>query len=214
MTTPKNPHAIDTRIREGLSRLATVLRVDDWNRAKAAGLNPTQLAILTLLDGRGARGLGVKEIAAHLGVSQPTATDSLNALERRGLLAKHPGESDRRAVNIAPTAEGTATLRATEAGDGLVEQAIAGLDDREQEDLLLTLIKMIRHLQDTDAIPVQRLCVTCRHFAPFAHADAARPHHCHYVDAAFGQPDLRLDCREHEANPASRAATRDASSPG
>lgn len=76
MTTPKNPHAIDTRIREGLSRLATVLRVDDWNRAKAAGLNPTQLAILTLLDGRGARGLGVKEIAAHLGVSQPTATDS------------------------------------------------------------------------------------------------------------------------------------------
>lgn len=214
MTTPKNLHAIDTRIREGLSRLATVLRVDDWNRAKAAGLNPTQLAILTLLDGRGARGLGVKEIAAHLGVSQPTATDSLNALERRGLLAKHPGESDRRAVNIAPTAEGTATLRATEAGDGLVEQAIAGLDDREQEDLLLTLIKMIRHLQDTDAIPVQRLCVTCRHFAPFAHADAARPHHCHYVDAAFGQSDLRLDCREHEANPASRAATRDASSPG
>ena len=215
MTTPKDSLSIDMRIRDGLSRLATVLRVDDWNRAKAAGLNPTQLAILTLLDGRGARGLGVKEIAAHLGVSQPTATDSINALERRGLIAKRPGESDRRAVNVAPTAEGIATLRATETGDGLIEQAIAGLGDREQEDLLLTLIKMIRHLQDTDAIPVQRLCVTCRHFAPYAHADAARPHHCHFVDAAFGQPDLLIDCREHEqADPASRAATRDASPPG
>jgi hypothetical protein len=49
METPKDPFSISVRIREGLSRLATAMRVDDWDRAKAAGLNPTQLAILTLL---------------------------------------------------------------------------------------------------------------------------------------------------------------------
>ena len=215
MKTPKDPFSISSRIREGLSRLATAMRVDDWDRAKAAGLNPTQLAILTLLEGRGETGLGVKEIAAHLGVSQPTATDSINALERKGYLAKRAGETDRRAVRVVPTADGIAVLQAADAGDGLAERAIDCLDDREQEDLLLTLIKMIRHLQQTDAIPVQRMCVSCRHFAPFAHADAARPHHCHFVDAAFGQRDLRLDCRDHEeADPASRAATREAFHPG
>jgi DNA-binding MarR family transcriptional regulator len=211
METPRNPHAITERLREGLSRIGMAMRIDEWNRSKASGLNPTQLAILTLLEGRGAEGLGVREIAAHLGVSQPTATDSINALERKACLEKRPEAGDRRAVRVVPTAEGLAILKASDTGDGLAATALGALDEREQEDLLLTLIKMIRRLQVAEAIPVQRMCVTCRHFSPFAHADAARPHHCHFVDAAFGQRDLRVDCRDHdEADPASRAATWDA----
>ena len=188
-----------------------VQRIDDWNRAKATGLNPTQLAILGLLAGRGADGLAVKEIAAHLGVSQPTTTDSLNALERKGCVAKHPEAADKRAVRVVLTAGGHAAIAQTSRKDSLAGQALAALDVGEREDLLLMLIKMIRHLQETDAIPVQRMCVSCRYFAPFVHADAARPHHCKFVDAAFGQHELRIDCRDHsEADPSSRAATWDA----
>ena len=215
METPKNPLSINHRIREGLARLATIQRIDDWNRAKASGLNPTQLAILALLEGRGERGLGVKEIAAHLGVSQPTATDSINALERKGYLEKRPGENDRRAVHIALTPAGNATLHAADIEGNLTESAVGCLDAGEQEYLLFMLVKMIRHLQEADAIPVQRMCVTCRHFAPFKHAGATQPHHCNFVDAAFGQQDLRIDCRDHEqADPTSRAATWDAFRPG
>ncbi|MBN9057398.1 MAG: transcriptional regulator [Shinella sp. 65-6] len=215
METPKDPLSINDRIREGLSRVAMAMRIDEWNKAKATGLNPTQLAILGLLEGRGPDGLGVKDVAAHLGVSQPTATDSINALERKGLLEKRTDAADRRAVRVAVTEEGRRTLKEAEGRESLAEKAVAALDETAQADLLLTLVKLIRHLQEAGAIPVQRMCVTCRHFAPFAHADAARPHHCHFVDAAFGQPDLRIDCREHEeADPASRAATRDAFSTG
>lgn len=215
METPKNPLSINDRIREGLSRVAMAMRIDEWNKAKATGLNPTQLAILGLLEGRGPDGLGVKDVAAHLGVSQPTATDSINALERKGLLEKRTDAADRRAVRVAVTEEGRRTLREAEGRKSLAEKAVAALDETAQADLLLTLVKLIRHLQEAGAIPVQRMCVTCRHFAPFAHADAARPHHCHFVDAAFGQPDLRIDCREHEeADPAFRAATRNAFSTG
>lgn len=211
METPKDPHSITERLREGLSRVGMAMRIDEWNRSKASGLNPTQLAILTLLEGRGVDGLSVREIAAHLGVSQPTATDSINALERKAYLEKRPEASDRRAVRVVPTAAGLAALAASDTGDGLAAEALGALDEREQEALLLTLVKMIRQLQVAEAIPVQRMCVTCRHFAPFAHADAARPHHCHFVDAAFGQRELRVDCRDHdEADPASRAATWDA----
>ena len=215
METPKNPLSINYRIREGLARLAMAMRVDEWNKAKASGLNPTQLAILALLEGRGQHEFGVKDIAAHLGVSQPTATDSINALERKGYLAKTPGQIDRRAVRLALTPEGIANLHAVETGDGLARQAIDALDADEQQDLLLALVKMIRHLQETDAIPVQRMCVTCRYFAPFAHADSAQPHHCNFVDASFGQRELRIDCRDHDqADPASRAATWEAFQPG
>ena len=205
METPKNPLSINYRIREGLARMAMIARLDEWNRAKASGVNPTQLAILTLLEGRGS-GMGVKDVAAHLGVSQPTATDSILALEKKGLVVKRADAADKRAVSVALTEDGLAAL-AHEGGD-LGEQAVGSLEDREQEELLLALVKMIRHLQEQNAIPVQRMCVTCRFFGPFAHPDEDRPHHCHLVNAAFGQRDLRVDCREHEqADPAIRAAT-------
>ncbi|MGI6247660.1 MAG: MarR family winged helix-turn-helix transcriptional regulator [Pseudochelatococcus sp.] len=190
-----------------MTRIATAMRADDWQRAKAAGVNPTQYAILDHLDGRPA-GLSVKDLAFQLGVSQPTATDSIAALERKGLIVKHPDPVDRRSVNILLTEQGRAALEAGHAVTGIAEQAVASLVPDEQEHLLVTLIAMIRHMQETNAIPVQRMCVSCRYFRPHAHAGAARPHHCNFVDAAFGQQDLRIDCREHEtADPSFRAAT-------
>jgi DNA-binding MarR family transcriptional regulator len=210
METPKNPTSVNHRIREGLSRVAMAMRSDDWQRAKVPGLNPTQLSILELLESR-KHGMGVKDVAANLGVSQPTATDSIAALERKGFLSKHGDEHDRRAVNVAIMAEGLSALQAGGASEGVAAQAVDALNDREQEELLITLVKMIRHLQAIDAIPIQRLCTTCRYFAPFIHADATRPHHCNFVNAAFGQRDIRIDCRDHEtADPASRAAIWDA----
>lgn len=215
METPKNPLSITYRIREAISRLAGVLRIDEWNRSKLTGLSPTQLSILDLLEGRDRSGLAVKEIAARLGVSQPTATDSINALERKGHVVKRSHMQDRRGVNIGITEPGLALLEAGGLSGSVVEEAVSALDAQEQAVLLLSLVKMIRHLQEKGAIPVQRMCVTCRHFAPFAHADPAQPHHCHFVDSPFGQREIRVDCRDHEiTDPASRAATWEAFSKG
>jgi len=209
METPKNPLSIDSRIREGLSRLATVLRADEWDRAKALGLNPTQLSILTLLEGR-PLGLGVKEIAAQLGVSQPSATDSINALEKKGHVEKRPGLADARAVSVQLSQSGIKILQQT-AGSDMVGKAIGALGNDRQQDLLVTLVGMIRDLQERDAIPVQRMCVTCRHFDPFAHPRGDQPYHCHFVNAAFGRRELRIDCRDHDqADPTFRAATWEA----
>lgn len=209
METPSKPTSIVHRIREGLDRVAVALRTDDWHRAKAIGLNPTQLAILELLEGRPS-GLGVKEIAAHLGVSQPTATDSIAALVRKGALSKRAGGSDRRSVTVGITPKGL--ILVDDRGDpGHGDRALSLLTSSDQEDLLLALVKMIRHLQQIGAIPIQRMCVSCRYFAPFAHAGAARPHHCQFVNAPFGQRDIRVDCRDHEtADSAHRAAAWDA----
>jgi DNA-binding MarR family transcriptional regulator len=206
METLREPLSITHRLREGLERVATVLRGDRWSRATALSLNPTQLVILELLEARPV-GLSVKAIAAHLGVSQPTATDSIAALARKGLVATREGESDRRALIVRLSPEGLALLEA-DGGCGRGEQALAMLGHGEQEALLSSLVKVIAHLQALDAIPVQRMCVNCRYFVPFAHPGAASPHHCKFVDAAFGQRDIRIDCRDHEtADPASQAAT-------
>ncbi len=209
METPKRPKSIDHRILEGISRLAAILRADEWANAKELGLNPTQRSILTLLEGR-KEGLGVKDIAAHLGVSQPSATDSINALEKKGHVEKRTGLADGRSVRVHLSDDGLAALGAVAPSD-LTGQAVAALAEAEQQQLLVTLVKMIRHLQERNAIPVQRMCVTCRYFDPFVHQGEEHPYHCHFVDAPFGERELRVDCRDHEqADPAFRAATWEA----
>jgi len=42
------------------------------------------------------------------------------------------------------------------------------------------------------------MCVTCRYFRPNAHDDPERPHHCAFVEAAFGDRNLRVDCLDHD----------------
>ncbi|NSY20174.1 MarR family winged helix-turn-helix transcriptional regulator [Neorhizobium sp. AL 9.2.2] len=208
METPKNPLSIDYRIREGLGRIATAMRVDDWNRAKLIGVNPTQLSILTFLESRGEDGVSVKEISNQLGVTQPSATESISTMERKGLLRKQPGQTDRRGVTVVITDAGADALLAADKLPTMTERSIAGLEKDVQVELLVALVRMIRQLQQADSFPVQRMCVTCRFFEPFAHADGSSPHHCHFVNASFGQHDLRIDCREHEqADPAYQAAT-------
>lgn len=201
METPIDPTSLNHRILEGFARIAVSIRGDDWDRTKHTGLNPTQLAILELLDGR-ILGMGVRDIATHFGVSQPTATDSINALERKGLVTKRSALNDKRAVNIVLAEKGISLLRDLNQTQGLTPLALDRMTGHDQADLLLLLVKVIRHLQVIGAIPVQRMCVNCRHFAPFAHAGSPEPHHCGYIDAAFGRAAVRVDCRDfYPANP-------------
>lgn len=208
MTTDTKPSPdIIERIADGFARVATAMRTEAWTAAEVIGLNPTQLQILIFLVGRGKAGMRVKQIAAYLGVSQPTATDSINALTRKGFVEKLADPSDARAVAVAATAEGEAAVRRAGMIASATDDAFAALSTLEQEDLLFHLVKIIRTLQASGAIPEQRMCVNCRYFQPNAYPDAKAPHHCAFVNAAIGQGDLRIDCGEYEtADPSSQAA--------
>jgi hypothetical protein len=129
-------------------------------------------------------------------VRQPTITGSLIALERKGLILRQTDPADARAtiVKVTPAALGQPAA----AAPSLATVALADLSEAEQASLLKTLIKLIRSLQLREAIPPQRMCVTCKYFRPNVHPQAAEPHHCAFVDAPFGNSALRLDCAEHE----------------
>ncbi|MEF3367265.1 MarR family winged helix-turn-helix transcriptional regulator [Methylocystis sp. 9N] len=184
------------KLRDGLERLGAALRADQWAALADAPLNPTQAQILNFLVKRG--GARVGAVAAELGVSQPTATDSIAALERKGLAQRRAETKDGRATLIFATARGRALNETLQTRVGATDRALAALDPAEQAQLLALFINLIRNLQLEGAIAPQRLCVTCRHFRPYAHDDANAPHHCAFVDAAFGGAALRLDCPDHE----------------
>ena len=123
-------------------------------------------------------------------------------------MLRAPDPSDARAAIIRTTAEGLRLGHEIAAYTSQFDLALASLPEAAQEQLLMSQIHIIRHLQEAGAIPLQRMCATCRHFRPHAHPHAAMPHHCAFVDAAIGGRDLRLDCGEHEAaGPVIQAAT-------
>ncbi|MGN9783159.1 MarR family winged helix-turn-helix transcriptional regulator [Nonomuraea sp. ZG12] len=180
------------RVTSGLSKIGTVLRSRAWKGAGSAGVTPTQAQALESLRGR-PTSLGA--LAARLGVSAATASNAVSTLVDKGLVVKESGANKR-----------SVTLRLTEAGESMADRAsewpdflsgaVETLDSREQVVMLRALVKLIRTLQQNGDIPPQRICVTCRSFRPRVHADPVNPHHCDYLDAAFGDRDLRLDCPE------------------
>lgn len=193
------------RILDSFDRIGAVLRADGWSAGETLGLTPTQATVLSYLANRGP--VRLQEVAAHLGVSLPTASASIDALERKMLVARRKDATDARALALTLTAEGKATVARLQNQSSRLGSIIGALPETEQAGLFLHLVKLIRGLQVAGAIPIQRLCVTCRHFRPFAHPQDDAPHHCALVNAAFGNRALRIDCGEHEdAAPADQAA--------
>ncbi len=197
MTTERN-------IVTGLARIGTVLRAEQWAQSDAVGLTPTQAQILVQLDTRGPARIG--DVAAELAVTQPTASDAVAALVRKRLVEKRPDPKDARAVRLHPTRTGRRRAKAMAVWPDALLEAVDSLDPCEQAVFLKGLTKMVRALQTRQAIPVQRMCATCQYFRPNVHDDPAAPHHCAFVDAAFGDANLRLDCADHETTSETDAA--------
>ncbi len=183
------------QVAAGFSQLGLYLRSKQWRSAEKSGLTSTQISILGFLKRRGPN--RVMALARLVGITEATASRAISTLERKGLVQKGVDPDDGRATRISPTAAGIRLLSGqSEFPDGLMA-ALAGLDPIESTVLHRVLSKVILHLQETGAIEPQRMCCTCRFFRPYVHTEAARPHHCEFVDAPFGSVSLRLDCGDH-----------------
>ena len=185
-------------------RLAALLRAGAWQAAASVGLNPAQIEIIGHLARRGPVRQG--DLAEALSVSAASLSDSVASLARKGLVVRAPDPQDGRALQVSLSAEGKTIAASLPPAPEALVIALDTLSERETGDLLRTLTRLIRSLQEARAIPVQKMCVTCRYFRPRVHAEADRPHHCAFVNAAFGDAGLRLDCGEHEAAPLAETA--------
>ncbi len=198
---PSDPEPpVAEKLTTALAKIGLALRSQAWHGAAARGLSPTQGQILALLDGR-AGSARLSEVAAGLGVSAPTASDAVKALTEKGLVRKEPAKDDARAVALMLTAQGKREAGRVAQWPDFLLGAVDSLDPAEQETFLVGLVKMLRVLQENGEIPVSSMCVTCRFFRPFVHDDSKQPHHCDFVNAAFGPAELRLECTDHDAAP-------------
>jgi DNA-binding MarR family transcriptional regulator len=196
---------LDKRVTTGLAKVGIALKQQAWAEAGGRGLTPTQGQALALLRAS-PDGLRLGELAGQLGVTAATTSDSVAALARKGLVSKAPLATDGRAVLVRLTAAGVREAAAAAAWPDFLLEAVDQLSAGEQAAFLRALVTMIRTLQTRGRIPVARMCVSCRFFQPYRHDHPTTPHHCAFVDAPFGDGELRLDCPDHLTAPEALAA--------
>ena len=186
--------SIVDHITAGLAKIAVALRSQAWEGGGARKVTPTQGQILLLLAQRQA--MRLNDVARELCMTAATASDAVIALEEKKLVRKGRSSEDLRALTISLTAAGRREAERTSGWTGVVKAGVASLTPDEQAAFLRGLTKVIRSLQDQGVISVARMCAGCTYFQPYVHADAAKPHHCGFVNAPLGEGQLRLDCPE------------------
>lgn len=190
-----DPNSTESRLAEGLARLAAVAREAEWRQADKAGLTPTQADILRLLAGRPG-GLRVTDAALHLGVRKATASEAASALVRKLLLEKRAEPGDGRASRLVATEPGRRVAAAWTDGFAGV---VAMTPEAARPMLLEIVVGTIRALQTQGLIPPQRICLTCRHLRENAEPGDGGPFFCAFVGAPFGAESLQTDCPDHLA---------------
>jgi DNA-binding MarR family transcriptional regulator len=192
---PDDDPSLEARLAVALLRLHQGLQAAQGTAARAAGLGPLGLQILADL-GRG-RTPTAAWLATRYGITAPTVSDALRALEARGLVTRRLSPRDARAAILRLTPAG----RRRSAGVRDFGRTLTDLVRRVPEDgrgrLLENLSVILRGLEAAGHVGTDRMCVTCRFFRRDRH-DGPRPHHCALLDIALAREDLRLECPDHE----------------
>lgn len=195
---PSAEPSLDRKLSDALERVGHVQRVQLRKAAAMLGLSPIQAQILVRLVASGEQEAETGMLAAWFDVRQPTVSDAVAALHRKGLVDRVPVAGDRRRFRVQPTESGRRTAGELADWDAGLRQALAGIGDDVKADAFELLVGLVGRMQTAGHLDVARTCTTCHHFRPAAHPGAAAPHHCGLLDIALGPADLRMDCPEHQ----------------
>lgn len=193
MVDAADPGSIADRLATGLAKIGLALKQQHRASSTDVGLSATQAQILVALM---EKTRGVSELASHVGVGVATVSESVTALEAKGLVVRSEHPSDGRSVIVETTPAGDARIAEIAGWPDFLVEAIDHLSPEQQRVMLGATVELIRSLQEQGRIPIARMCVSCTYFRPDLHDDRVRPHHCAFVDAAFGDGEIRVDCAD------------------
>lgn len=189
---------LDRKIAVGIERISQVLKSLLWEQSKTTGLSPIQIQFLIALAYEPEKSWTVGLLAQRYNLTPATVSDALSALENKNLLVRTRGEDDKRTVVLSLTTEGKRLARKLGAWLNALRQHVGELDDHAKPVLLASLMYLIAAFQKDGLISATHMCATCTYFRPNAHAKTSTPHHCAYIDKAFGDAGLRIDCPDYE----------------
>lgn len=170
-----------------MERISHVLREEQRALASAHGLALAQLDVLRYLGAANRFSDTVSALVDYVGATKGTLSQTVSALERKGLVRRIPDALDGRIQHCRVTFNGEAIVRASERAallDGLSLSA-------HTVDQLDALLRDLLRARGGRAFGV---CATCEH-----HRATREGRHCALLNVSLSDEDASRICREHRA---------------
>lgn len=180
----------------GLEQLASLVRAQSWKQDGTPALPPAQSAALRMLSGV-REGMRASAIAARLGVSAASLSDTLKALEARGWIERRPDPGDGRAMVVRLTRGGKRLAEKLHSPLHGIGSLLEALDEADLGALLRSTQLLVHEAQRQGLATGLRTCLGCRYFRPHSTGRQDKPHFCAFIEQPFGDAELRTDCAEH-----------------
>ncbi|WP_262245620.1 MarR family winged helix-turn-helix transcriptional regulator [Parapedobacter soli] len=190
---PQNQR-MDSKIIASLERIAQAFRVLLWTESKEHALSPIQVQVLIFLLHHSEEKRKVSYLASEFNMTKATISDTVKSLEQKGLISKEYTERDTRSYAIRLSDKGKDIASQTSLFTRELRAPLDELDAGDKENLLLSLIGIIRHLNRVGVITPQRMCFTCSHYRP---GSGGQGHFCQLLNQSLAPTELRVDCAEH-----------------
>jgi DNA-binding MarR family transcriptional regulator len=180
-----------SRLPELLERIGRLLR---GARHRTDLLNPAQWEALRYLGQANRYSRTPSALTRYLGATKGTVSQTVIALERKGLVRRADDPRDRRGVRLGLTVRGRANLQ-----QDPVLNLLDGIDPELLSRLESDLAALLIHLQRSNQHRPFGLCATCRFFQRDVDEGAdGGPHRCGLTLEPLATPEEEQICAEHE----------------
>ena len=166
-----------------------------WQESKDFSLSPIQVQVLIFLLHHSVEKRKVSYLAAEFNMTKATISDTIKTLEEKKLISKEYEQADTRSYMIHLTKNGKDIADKTSLFTNEIHTPIDKLHPDDKENLLLSLIGIINHLNKSGVITIQRMCFSCSHYQS---SKNGQKHFCKLLNETLHTTDLRLDCPEHQ----------------
>jgi DNA-binding MarR family transcriptional regulator len=187
---PDGHDAPPSRLSDLLERIGRLLR---GARHRTEALNPAQWEALHYLGKANRYSRTPTALTRYLGSTKGTVSQTVIALERKGLVRRSDDPRDRRGVRLGLTARGRANLQR----DPILE-LLDGVDPELLSRLENDLASLLVFLQRSNRHRPFGQCGTCRFFQREMGDPAAEgPHRCGLTLEPLTEAESRQICAEH-----------------
>lgn len=186
---------IESKIVASLERVSQAFRVLLWNESKEFSLSPIQVQVLIFLLHHSDKKRKVSYLADEFNMTKATISDTIKTLEQKQLIKKEYEPHDTRSYIIHLTKKGNDIAEQTSMFAKQIQVPIDKLHSTDKENLLLSLLDIIHHLNKSGIITIQRMCFTC-HF--YKINKNGQEHFCGLLRSKLADNELQIDCAEHK----------------
>ncbi|TDD96965.1 MarR family winged helix-turn-helix transcriptional regulator [Flavobacterium cellulosilyticum] len=186
---------IESKIVASLERISQAFRVLLWNESKEFSLSPIQVQVLVFLLHHSDKKRKVSYLADEFNMTKATISDTIKTLEQKLLITKVYEQHDSRSYIIHLTKKGKETAEKTALFANQIQVPIENLQTTDKENLLLSLLDIIHHLNKAGVITIQRMCFTCHFYQSNKNGEE---HFCNLLNTKLADNELRFDCPEHQ----------------